>query len=80
MSAETTTPKKSILTDAMERVSRKKDGEGTDETTTPKITRKQIVIGVSAVAGTAAVLITALKLFTGQKIEDETSDEVTPED
>lgn len=82
MSTETTTPKKSFLTRAMENVRATENGEGTDENATPKkITRKQIALGVGALAGTAAVVTIALKIFTGQKVEDETSDEeIAPED
>lgn len=79
MSTETTTKKKSILTTAMENVRAKQNDETTDEgtITDKKITRKQIAIGIGAVAGTAAVLTLAIKIFTGQSVEDETSEEET---
>lgn len=81
MSTETTTPKKSILTRAMEAVRDQENGEVTEESTTePKFAYKRLAIGTGAVIGTAAVLTIALKLFTGQQVEDETSEEANPTD
>lgn len=83
MSKTETTPKTSVLTDAMERAKAKLTTEVIDEqgtTIEKKITRKQIIIGVGATVASAAAIITALKLFTGQKIEDETSEEISTED
>lgn len=72
MSIETNeTPKKSILTRAMEAVAAKENGEGTDENaTSKKITRKQIIIGAGAVVGTAAAIFAAISIFTGNGGEE----------
>lgn len=80
--SDATAPKKSIITDAMKRVQAKIDAEGTDEQDTTKTSHfnKKLAIKVGVVAVGSAAAIIALKLFTGQPVEDETSEEATTED
>lgn len=74
MSTETETPKKSILTRAMEAVAAKENGEGTEEQPTSKKMIKQIVIGAGVVVAGTAALSFALKRIASNM------DETAPED
>lgn len=75
------TPKLSILTDAAMRAKAKMTATPTDEegaTTEKKFNPKRVaLIGVGATVAAGAAVYAVIKLFTGESIEEETSEEVT---
>lgn len=80
MSTETTTPKKSILTTAMENVRAKKNADSSDEQNPGFIAdnKKFAKIAVVATVGTVAVIALTWKTLSKfAPVEDETSLEDT---